>query len=325
MNDIDKNNKPADVVSIGETMIYFQAENYGLLRYAHRFEKFIGGTESNTMISLAKLGFSTSWISRLGTDEFGYNIRDFIRGHGVDVSRVIFDESAPTGVFFVEKNASDETRSFYYRTDSAASRMCFSDRDMKHICAHQILHLTGITPILSDSCRDMTTTLINEARQHGLKITLDPNLRLRMANIEAFRQVLLPILAKIDIFLPSDQELLQLMDTDNLSEAIQGATDLGLNHLVIKRGDQGSLLIKDGVTCEEPVFPVKKVVSSMAAGDAFNAGYLAAELKGFSGPQALKLANCMGAMATLAWGPYESIPDWETILNYLGGKGVIER
>ena len=133
-----------DVISIGETMVYFQAEDYGLLRYAHRFDKYIGGTEANTMMSLSKLGFSTSWMSRLGADEFGYNIRDFIRGHGVDVSRVVFDAEAPTGIFFVEKNANDEVRSFYYRKGSAASRMHAGDLDMDYIAGHKVLHLTGI-------------------------------------------------------------------------------------------------------------------------------------------------------------------------------------
>lgn len=325
MKNAGQGSEQGDVVSVGETMIYFQAENYGQLRYAQRFEKFIGGTESNTMISLAKLGFSVSWISRLGSDEFGYNIRDFIRGHGVDVSRVLFDEKAPTGVFFVEKNANDETRSLYYRTGSAASRMHASDLDMDFICSHQIIHLTGITPILSDSCRVMTTALITEARKRGLKITFDPNLRLRMAPVETFRQILQPILKMVDIFLPSDNELLLLMDTKDLEDAILRAGDFGLNHVVIKRGDKGSLLVKDGTQCQEPAFPVKKLVSSMAAGDAFDAGYLAAELKGFEGSKALKLANCLGAMATLAWGPYEAIPEWETVMAYLEGKGVTER
>ena len=325
MKNAGQNSERGDVVSVGETMIYFQAENYGQLRYAQRFEKFIGGTESNTMISLAKLGFSTSWISRLGSDEFGHNIRDFIRGHGVDISRVVFDAKAPTGVFFVEKNANDETRSLYYRKRSAASRLCLSDLDMGYICSHQILHLTGITPILSDTCRVMTTTLIAEAKKRGLKITFDPNLRLSMAQVETFRQILKPILKTVDIFLPSDKELLLLMDTQNLQEAILRAGDLGLNHIVIKRGDQGSLLVKDGAQCQELAFPVKKLVSSMAAGDAFDAGYLAAELKGFEGSKALKLANCLGAMATLAWGPYEAIPEWETVMAYLEGKGVTER
>ena len=325
MTDGSRHIHHGDVVSIGETMLYFQAEDYGLLRYAQRFEKFIGGTESNTLISLAKLGFSTSWISRLGADEFGYNIRDFIRGHGVDVSRVVFDTEAPTGIFFVEKNANDETRSFYYRKGSAASRMREADLDTDFIAGHKMLHLTGITPILSDTCRRMTEALIRAAKQKGMTISFDPNLRLRMATIETFREILNPLLKSVDIFLPSDKELLLLMDTQNLEEALNRAEDLGVNHIVIKKGDRGSLLSKGGIRHQEPAFSFNRVVGSMAAGDAFNAGYLAAVLKAFEDTKALKLANCLGAMATLAWGPYEAIPDWDTVMAYLEGKGVVER
>jgi len=325
MTDSSKHNPCGDVVSIGETMLYFQTEDFGLLRYAQRFEKFIGGTESNTLVSLAKLGFSTGWISRLGADEFGYNIRDFIRGHGVDVSRVVFDGEAPTGIFFVEKNANDETRSFYYRKGSAASRMSEAGLDMNYIAEHKILHLTGITPILSDSCRRMTTSLIHMAREKGMIISFDPNLRLRMASIETFREIINPLLESIDIFLPSDKELMMMMNTRNLEEAIEGARDAGQNHMVIKLGDRGSLLVKDGARHQQPAFSFKRVVSSMAAGDAFNAGYLAAILKSFGDTRALKLANCMGALATLAWGPCESIPEWETVMAYLEGEGVVER
>lgn len=319
------NHHHGDVVSIGETMLYFQTEGYGLLRYAQRFDKFIGGTESNTMMSLAKLGFSTSWISRLGADEFGYNIRDFIRGHGVDVSRVVFDTEAPTGIFFVEKNANDETRSFYYRKGSAASRMHEADLDADFIGGHKMLHLTGITPIMSETCRQMTETLISTAKHKGMVISFDPNLRLRMAPIETFREILNPLLKSVDIFLPSDKELLLLMDTQDLEEALHRVGDLGAKHIVIKKGERGSLLSKGGISHQEPAFSFKRVISSMAAGDAFNAGYLAAVLKDFEDSKALKLANCLGAMATLAWGPYESIPEWDTVMAYLEGQGVLER
>ena len=320
-----REHQQGDAVSVGETMLYFQAEGFGLLRYAQRFDKFVGGTESNTMVSLAKLGFSTSWISRLGADEFGYNIRDFIRGHGVDVSRVVFDTEAPTGIFFVEKNANDETRSFYYRKGSAASHMQEADLDIDFIGGHKMLHLTGITPIMSETCRLMTKTLISKAKQKGMIISFDPNLRLTMASIETFRQTLNPLLESIDIFLPSDKELLLLMDSQNLDEALAIAGDLGANHIVVKKGEQGSLLSKNGTRYQEPAFSFKRVISPMAAGDAFDAGYLAAVLKGFEDSKALKLANCLGAMSTLAWGPYEAIADWETVMAYLEGEGVIER
>ena len=325
MNGSDAGRTRGDAVSIGETMLYFQAEDYGLLRYSQKFQKYVGGTESNTMMALSKLGFDTAWVSRLGADEFGYNIRDFIRGEGVDVSRVIFDPKAPTGVFFVEKNANDETRSLYYRAGSAASRMRAADLDLDYFAGYQYLHLTGITTIMSDTCRAMVDRLIREAKKRGMTITLDPNLRLRMAGIETFRETLSPLFPMIDVFLPSEHELVLLMDAPDLDQALDRARDLGLRHVVVKKAGAGSLLCKDGATIHEPAFPVKKVISSMAAGDAFNAGYLAGLLKGLDEVGTLRLANCLGAMATMAWGPYESLPDWPTVMAYLEGPGIVQR
>lgn len=146
-----------------------------------------------------------------------------------------------------------------------------------------------------------------------------------MADVATFRKALLPILEKVDIFLPSDKELLLLMDTQNLETAIARVRDMGPKQLVIKKGDRGCLLVKEDTRYEAPVFPVKKVVSSMAAGDAFNAGYLAGVLRGLDEPTTLKLAACVGAMATLAWGPYEGIPEYDTVMAYVEGTGVVER
>ena len=67
-----------------------------------------------------------------------------------------------------------------------------------------------------------------------------------MASIESFREVLNPLLDRIDVFLPSDKELMLLMDTDNLEKAIDLAGDMGANHLAIKMGDRGGLLAKEG-------------------------------------------------------------------------------
>ena len=318
-------NKTRDAVSLGETMLLFQAEEYGALRHNERFRKFIGGTESNTMMALAKLGLTASWISRLGADEFGYNIRDFIRGQGVDTSGVVFDQEAPTGVFFVEKNAMDETRSLYYRAGSAASRMNFQDLDLDFISQHRILHLTGITPVLSPTCAELTARLISEAKARGMKVSLDPNLRLTVAPAERFRELIRPLLSQVDIFLPGEGELLLLTGARGLEEAIQWAQEAGAARLAIKLGAKGSLLVKGEERIAQPPFPVKRIVSSMAAGDAFNAGFLAAELKGRPEEEGLKLGNCMGALVSLAWGPYEGLPDWETVRAYLGGEGVVER
>jgi 2-dehydro-3-deoxygluconokinase len=317
--------KRGDAVSLGETMLYFLGEEYGLLRYNQKFEKFVGGTESNTLISLAKLGFKTGWVSRLGEDEFGINIRNFVRGHGVDVSRVALDPAAPTGVFFVEKNANDENRSFYYRAGSAATRMNFAELDLDYITGFRMLHLTGITAVLSDACRDLVARLVPAAKNAGMIVSFDPNLRLRLAGIERFRDLILPLLPLADIFLPTQKELELLMDANDLDSAIDKALRLGSRRLVIKRGASGALSVRGGSRVGQPAYPLKKVVSSMAAGDAFNAGYAAAVLMNWEEDQALRLANCLGAMAASAWGPNEGIPDREQIFSYFSGGMSLER
>ena len=76
-----------DVVTLGETMVLFIPTSVGPLRFANTFEKTIGGAESNVAIGLARLGHRAGWISRLGNDEFGLFVRNFIRGEGVDTSR----------------------------------------------------------------------------------------------------------------------------------------------------------------------------------------------------------------------------------------------
>ena len=94
-----------DVVSMGETMVAFEAQGYGPLRENDDFKKWVGGAADNVVIALARLGFRCGWFSRLGKDEFGREIVRAIGGEGIDVSRVIFDSEASTGVFFVEKHA----------------------------------------------------------------------------------------------------------------------------------------------------------------------------------------------------------------------------
>ena len=112
-----------EVVAIGETMVVFCPEQSGPLRHVHRFVKRIAGSESNAAIGLSRLGHSAGWISRLGRDELGEYVLREIRAEGIDVSCVVRDDQAQTGLMVKEIHEGRETRVYYYRKDSAASRM----------------------------------------------------------------------------------------------------------------------------------------------------------------------------------------------------------
>ena len=105
--------------------------------------------DSNLAVGLAKLGHEVLWISRLGEDEFGHYVQNMIRSEGVDTRAVRFDEANPTGIMFKETSRG-ETAVYYYRKHSAASAMEPEDLDESLFEEAEILHITGITPVLSE-------------------------------------------------------------------------------------------------------------------------------------------------------------------------------
>ena len=145
-----------NAVTMGESMIAFEALDYGPFREAELFHKWVGGAEDNFAIGLARLGFKCGWFSRLGDDEFGKEIFRTIKGEGVDVSKVIFDSDAQTGIFFVERSSHSDFKCYFYRQTSAATRISPDDIDADYIKQAKIVYLTGITPVISDSARKAT-------------------------------------------------------------------------------------------------------------------------------------------------------------------------
>ncbi len=102
---------PMDIVAVGgePPLVQLNAVTRGPLRHVQYFEKHsTGGSEANVCVAAARLGMRSGLITRLGNDEFGLFIRDWLRGGegGVDVSRVVMDGEHPTGIYFVQRGYS---------------------------------------------------------------------------------------------------------------------------------------------------------------------------------------------------------------------------
>jgi sugar/nucleoside kinase (ribokinase family) len=167
---------------MGETMIQLNAFTPGPLRYVNYFEKHAAGTESNVAVGAVRMGYSSGWISRLGDDELGRYIHNFLKGEGVDVSRVIFDPEANTGLYFVQRDYPIPGKSviYYYRKGSAASRLNPDDINTEYISSAKIFHTTGITLALSESCKEAVTKAIRVAKNSETEVSFDTNIRLKL-------------------------------------------------------------------------------------------------------------------------------------------------
>ena len=315
-----------DAVTMGETMVAFEAQDYGPLRDVNVFRKWVGGAEDNFVIGLSRLGIKCGWFSRLGNDEFGREILRTIRGEGVDVSKVIFDSGAPTGVFFVERQMNGEFKCYYYRQSSAGSLISPADIDPEYIKQARIVYLTGITPVLSESAHEATKKMLQIALENGQTIVFDPNLRLRLCDITIARSILIPLMQKSSYVLPGEDELKLLMECRELPAAVEKAHSLGISNLIIKTGAKGAILARvDREPTNIAGFTVKNIISAMGAGDCFDSGFVAGLLNNEPLEQCVRWGNALGAFCLTASGPYQGLPDFQELQSFLKGETSVSR
>lgn len=155
-----------DVVCMGEVMVEFNAVTRGPLRDVILFEKHAAGAEGNAAIGVSRLGVSSGIISGVGDNEFGRFLTGTLQAENVDTTHVTIDRDSPTAVFFVQRGYPIPERSadFYYRHNSAGSKLSPANVDPKYIASAKIFHTTGITPALSETAKQATFLAAKSAK-----------------------------------------------------------------------------------------------------------------------------------------------------------------
>lgn len=302
-----------DVITLGETMVMLVATEAGPLRGIDLFRKHVAGSEANVAIGLARLGHRSGWISRLGNDEFGLYIRNFLRGEGVDVSQVIFDSEHPTGIAFKERREIGARRVVYYRRGSAASYLTPADLSADYFTGSRYFHVSGINSALSASCHETVLAAIDLAHRAGALVSYDPNIRLRLMDAAAWRQTLRTIAQRCDIFLPGMEEAELMTGESDPRRAAQAIRDLGPGMVVVKLGAEGALALTDAGETRAPALHLERIIDPVGAGDGFAAGFLSGQLRGWGLTESLRLGNLVGASAMSVSGDIEGLPTWEEV------------
>lgn len=315
--------EPLQLTTLGEALVVMDPVSRGPLRHVSGFEKNLGGAELNVAVGLSRLGHKAGWAGRLGDDEFGKEILAFASGEGVDVSRTSLDSEASTGLYFKEWRALGQLRVYYYRAGSAASRMRFDELDLEYLLSGEILHLTGITAALSESCYDLIERLLSAANERGVTVSFDVNVRRLLFEGRDPRKVLGPLAARADLLFLSDDEADLLFggsDPDSLREARQ---DIRAETVVVHHA-KGAFAVEESGVSAKAAYPVK-VVDTVGAGDAFVAGFLSGRLRGWSTEECLDMANACGACAVTVPGDLKGLPTAEEALALRRGRPGVER
>jgi 2-dehydro-3-deoxygluconokinase len=315
---------PGPLLAVGETMALLAAAEVGRLRHAGSLTLGVAGAESNVAIGARRLGCPAAWVGRVGADELGELVVSRIRAEGVDVGGVVRDPGAPTSLMLKERRTAAMVRVLYYRRHGPGSRLEPGDLDPAQVAAAGVLHVTGITPALSDSARATVEHAVELARQAGVPVSFDLNYRSALWPPDRAAAVCRDLAARADLVFAGDDEAGLLGLAGDPTDLARGLADLGSGHAVVKLGERGAVAAVDGrVHAVDPV-PVQ-AVDPVGAGDAFVAGYLAETLAGRPVPERLATAAACGAFAVTVPGDWEGLPSRGELAALGGRPGTVHR
>ena len=284
------------ILTVGETMAVMSPVEEGKLGDVSGFKLTIAGAESNTAIGLSRLGQEVSWLSRVGDDELGRYVAREISKEGVDLSHVIYDSKHRTGLM-IKEIVNGETTVYYYRENSAASKISADDINPTLFDGVDIVHITGVTPVLSESAREAVLRLFELAKERGVKVSFDPNVRRKIWGGRDFVPMLREMLLASDIALLGQSEAMLILGTNSMEESVNALISAGVSYVAVKDGGTGALVANSKEKIFIPPYPCSPVDPG-GAGDGFNAGFISGILNGKNLKEAGKMGAIVGALAT---------------------------
>ncbi|ADO46467.1 sugar kinase [[Enterobacter] lignolyticus] len=308
-----------DVITIGEAMAMFVAQQGGALSQVDRFIKRVAGAELNVATGLARLGLNVGWVSRVGDDSFGHFVLETLRREGIDAAGVTLDDRYPTGFQLKSKveNGTDPIVE-YFRKGSAASHLSTADFHSDYFARARHLHLSGVAAALSAGSYALLEQAACAMKAQGKTLSFDPNLRPVLWRSEAEMVEKLNHLAvQADWVLPGIGEGIILTGQRTPEGIADFYLHRGVKVVMIKTGADGAWFkCASGERGTVAAAKVDNVVDTVGAGDGFAVGAISALLEGKTVEQAVRRGNRIGSLAIQVQGDSEGLPTRETLGEY---------
>ncbi len=285
----------ARAASIGECMIELSPRDGGL--YALGF----GGDTLNTAVYMARLGMTVDYLTAMGDDPYSDRMIAAWAAEGVGVERVRRVEARLPGLHLIETDAKGERRFFYWR-DLAPARELFRLPDtsalLDDIAGYGLVYLSGISlSLYGDAGRAVLMGALDELRRRGGKVAFDSNYRPRnWPDPGAARAAMAELMKRADIALLSFDDERALWDDKSPEHTAKRAAELGPAEVVVKDAGAAAIVTANGGrTLSISPEKLEHPRDTTAAGDSFNAAYLAARRAGASPAEAARAGHRLAA------------------------------
>ena len=279
-----------DVVTLGEAMIRLSPPNFRRLEQATSLDLNIGGAELSVAVGAARLGLDSAWVTKVPKGPLGRLIVNKGRELGVDTSHVIWSDEGRAGIYYLEFGSAPRASSVIYdRKHSAASTLRAGEVDWGFLKDVKLLHTTGITPALSQSCREATIEAVDMAKKVGCKVSLDLNYRAKLWSTKEAEATLTPLTEKADILITTDEDTWRIWNMKGTpEEIITGLKDrfhipvvaITIREVItVLRNRWSSMVFADKVYKSKKEYELE-IVDRLGGGDSFAAGFIYGYLQG---------------------------------------------
>jgi len=298
----------ARIVCLGEAMVELSARQ-------GRWDVHYGGDTLNVALHLTRLGFDVAYLTALGSDPFAGSMRTAWGREGLDVSLVLTDPDRTTGLYCIDTDEKGERHFSYWRGESAARRMFHVsgiDSAVETAESADLLFFSLISlAILPDEGRELVLGLARRVRGNGGKVAFDNNYRPRLWKSPETARVWRDRAAAVaDFGLPSLSDETLLDGTETAQTVRDHWLMWGCREVLVKLGTDG-ILLPDGTITRPEV--QHHALDTSGAGDAFDAGYLAARLRGCAPEEAASHGQRLAGWTVMRHG---AIPERDHMAPY---------
>jgi 2-dehydro-3-deoxygluconokinase len=317
-----------DIVTFGEAMVRLSSPEYRRLENADRMDVQVGGGEYNVAVGCAHLGLKSAWVSRLVDNWTGWVIRNKGRGHGVDMSNVVWVKFDGVGL---------ERNGFYHLENGVGPRPSSVTYDRGHTAIMNIkpgmvdwksifeetkwFHVSGITPALSKGAAEATLEALTAAYEAGVRASYDLNFRSKLWSADEAQKTTAQFMPLVKVLIGNEEDFEKVLglkaegakadysalDPESYKGVARKAvsqypnvTHVGTTLRVAKTGllnDWRTLLFDGTEFYLSRIYENLEIVDRVGGGDNFSAGLVSSLLEGKSPQDAVDFAGGYSALA----------------------------
>ena len=319
--------KQYDVVALGELLIDF-TEN-GLSGQGNPLlEANPGGAPCNVLAMLNKLGKKTAFIGKVGNDQFGKMLKEVVEKSGTDVSALAMDDQVHTTLAFVHTFPDGDREFSFYRNPGADMMLTKEEVDPELIKKARIFHF-GTLSSTHAGVREATRYAIDVAKENGLLVSFDPNLREPLwENLDQAKEEILYGMSKCDILKISDNEMEFMTGTTDYNKGVEMLREqFDIPLICVTLGREGSRAFYKDMIVEAAPFVREDTIETTGAGDTFEACTLnyilehgLEDLTEENLKEMLTFANAAASIITTRKGALRVMPEPDEVKRFIESR-----